>query len=129
MKEINPNLPIDKKSKIVVSKSIHHGCDYNPGSRMTSMVPFPTRQFLGPQKHNLSGRKTGRFTVIGISSQFRKPSRDGERWVVKCSCGRYEIRRMKSIKNATNTDACGECKNTAYLRRVQSKSLQTVKKK
>ena len=63
-------------------------------------------------KDNLAGLKFGRFIVIGLSSSHKS------RWVVKCACGDYEVRKAKAVKNASNgKDMCAHCSKLIQARR------------
>lgn len=54
---------------------------------------------------NLSGRRFGMLTVIGESARYHS------RWVVKCSCGIYALRRAKElVESKANVDSCSKCK-------------------
>ncbi len=54
------------------------------------------RPFRGEERHNYTGKKFGRFTVIGILEATGGKNR-GDRWVVRCSCSHYEARSPQSI--------------------------------
>jgi hypothetical protein len=76
------------------------------------------------QKHDLRGVKFGRMTVIGRLNLAAigklKPSKKGALWVCRCSCGHYETRYSKSIKNKANqNDRCQLCRHLAYLKRKE----------
>lgn len=111
---IDPNLPIDKIAALVVHKPKEQTRDFRRiEGYISSMSPLPLGVFNGIKEHDLTGVKYGRLTVIGFAL-FRpnnwKTSTNSARWVVKCSCGRYEIRTTKSIKKAyTQSARCREC--------------------
>ncbi len=111
MEEIDPHLPIDKIAAYVVSNNNDAGHVFKCGSKVTSMKRLPTIQFVGPKQHDLTGRKCGRFTVIGCS--LIKPGIKGQnkrtRWVVRCSCGRYQILSSKAVKKNSDQSMCVEC--------------------
>lgn len=78
-----------------------------------SKLPIATRKFSKTELKqdcfiDLRGKKFGRFTVLGISRDFRG------QWVVRCSCGIYSTRSAKAIKNEKTTAICA---NTAAIRR------------
>ncbi len=120
MKEIDPNLPVNKKAKFVVSKSKDQWCKFNYGSMLASPIPLPTTTLkaIGSKRIDLTGRKKGRLTVVGLSASFRGVSRKGLRWVVRCSCGMYEIRTEKTIKKGSDKDMCQRCNDVRYLKRL-----------
>lgn len=120
-KNIYPHnfLPVNKTAVRVVSK----GESYQPDCKIQNP------EFIGPPavipRHqlpstpgfiDLTGRKKGRFTVLGLMA--------GEKgkWVVRCVCGTYTTRSAKSIKSVeTNPnaelDACRHCMHIAYRKR------------
>lgn len=127
MDKVNPNLPVNKLALGVVIRSEHHGPDFTPNDIICSMAPLPTKQFPGPPKHDLTGRKVGRFTVIGCAVYKRgkhlKPGKQdpGTRWVVRCKCGRYQMLSSKSVKMFHEFAACVECQKTRNLSHITTK--------
>lgn len=117
---INPNNPINKIAANVVAKSLDKGTNYHPGNHLTSALPLPIIQYTGLRKDDLIGKRKGRFVVIGLSASFIGSSGKGLRWVVKCDCGRYEIRTTTTIKKGSHIDSCLDCKKTASLRRKEN---------
>lgn len=112
MKDIDPNLPVNKTAALVVSKSNEHGVDFSGSHRISSMTPLPTTQFWGLKEHDLTGKKSGRFIVIGCSlwrPNNWKKSTNSVRWVVRCGCGRYEILTTKAVKKNHPDTMCVEC--------------------
>lgn len=93
------------------------GTHYEPVVEMSSHehwdLPPPMKAFSS----DLVGRKFGRLTVLGLSVD-QNPKKNA-RWVVRCVCGHYEIRKAKAIRNPANTDDC--CQNCAHLRKVKSR--------
>src|SRR5688572_5807614 len=60
---------------------------------------------------NLTGRRFGRFEVVGMAATIPGTRNTGGRWVVRCSCGDYEVRTAKAIKNLSNgNDMCHICR-------------------
>lgn len=85
-----------------------------PRSPNDSLDPLPTRRVQEgtPLEDDLTGRRVGRLTVVGPSS--KRPAR----WVVRCDCGVFSIRKARAIRNPENTsDCCGTCGYLAALRR------------
>ena len=63
---------------------------------------------------DLTGVKRGRLTVAGLLKGSFK------RWVCRCDCGMYTVRRAKALKNPSNTqDRCDECRHLAFLKREE----------
>lgn len=55
---------------------------------------------------NLMRKRVGKFTVIGLSANV------AARWIVKCDCGMYALRRARAIINPENTlDRCQKCEH------------------
>ena len=130
MSEIDPNLPVDKSAALVVSKSKDHGSDFEKQNKITSMVPLPTMLWPYGPDHDLTGRRCGRFTVIGYSVWRPKSHQpNNTRWVVRCACGRYQIMTTKAIKKAHPENACVECykliTQRKYMHRQLNKNLET----
>jgi hypothetical protein len=111
--KIDPNLPIDKIAALVVSKPKELTRDFRHSHMVSSLSPLPITSFLGPKEHDLTGRKCGRLTVIG-NALFKpknwRTDKNSVRWVVRCSCGRYEHRTTKTIKKADPISCCNQCK-------------------
>lgn len=113
--------PINRTAALVVSRGVR----YEMNSKIT------TPEYVGPppivprHKHpnvpsfiDLTGRKKGRLTVIGLMAEVKG------RWVVRCICGTYTTRSAKSIKSSdtnpnANYDACRECMHLAYRKREE----------
>lgn len=113
--------PVNKTAALVTSKGTHY----------EMKVKSQVQEYVGPPamipRHklpsalsfiDLTGRKKGRFTVIGMAVEGRG------KWVVRCVCGTYTTRSSRSIKSAetnpsAHLDACRECMNLAYLKREE----------
>ena len=64
-----------------------------------------------PSFTDLTGSRFGRFTVVGLARGFKG------RWVVRCVCGKYEMRRQKAIINKENYgDCCQICRHLQFLK-------------
>lgn len=105
--------PVDTTAALVVSKGTHYRSPKKLNV-LESDNPLPLR--VSPSNaEDLTGRVVGRLTVVG-SFQGGKG-----RWVCRCLCGRYTIRRGKSITNDNNgTDRCELCRHAAYQRRTDN---------
>lgn len=126
MKEIDPHNPIDSTAKRVVSKVGHQQVSFIPADHIYSMVPLPTRQFNGPKKDDLTGYKSGRYTVVGCALFMPKNfarSTNNTRWVVKCTCGRYAMLTTKAVKKNSPETMCNECQKTVRNRSRDSAFL------
>lgn len=117
MKEIDPHLPVNSTAAFVVSNPKHQQVEFNPGNRVQSMAPLPTKAFTGKKEHDLTGHKVGRFTVIGCSLWRPRSGRtNATRWVCRCTCGRYQLFTTKAVKNNNPDLACTECYKTHTMR-------------
>lgn len=107
--DIHARAPINKQTAIVVSegysfesKKIIQAAD--------SHLPIPTIKLSNGMK-DLTGIKFGKFVVIGFAKK------DPDRWVVKCFCGVYTIRKARAITNPNNTvDQCAMCQQLEYIK-------------
>jgi hypothetical protein len=112
--------PANQTSKNVLSKGVCYEYTCKSHCRVTSDLPieiikFENIKFKHKKCEDLTGKKCGRLTVIGISKQ--KPVATSL-WVVRCVCGNYEKRRAKSIKNPLNKgDCCQECNELFSIKR------------
>lgn len=70
---------------------------------------------------DLIGKRTGRLKVIGLYPERRNGP---ARWVVRCTCGDYELRTAHAILNPHNeNDKCQRCheKGRAKHRQIVSR--------
>ncbi len=68
---------------------------------------------LGSLKTNLTGRKFGRLTVVGLSHRDKKSV---SFWLVKCDCGVEKTVNGQSLQRGT-TASCG-CLRREIMSRV-----------
>ncbi|MHB9879117.1 hypothetical protein ACSMXM_05585 [Pacificimonas sp. ICDLI1SI03] len=59
---------------------------------------------------DLTGKKVGRFTVVGFLGK-KTPNAAYSRWLVRCTCGDYEALSSRAIKRGVNPDECCELCN------------------
>lgn len=110
MKKIASSLPVDKTAAMVTQK----GTSFVPKIKPHSITVTDIRPQIWNGTHldgfDLTGKRFGRFTVIGLSAEKRS------RWVCRCDCGNYEMRRAKSVQNPANDfDRCIICRKTLYI--------------
>lgn len=124
---VAPLMPGDKVAGRVAARGEHF--EWQPESnRIHSADPIAHRlpnreERIMPQFVDLTGKRTGRLTVLGVAAEM--PSNgNGQRWVVRCVCGAYETRKAKSIKKfiageweADHEPMCGWCCNNRRLQR------------
>jgi len=108
------NRAVNRSTAYIAAKGVH----YEPNKRLGNQPLWKTRPALKPVPQgfdNLTGRKFGRFTVIGLIGGLSTPR---FYWVVRCACGNYETRRPKAIKNPKNNlDRCADCRHLLFLKR------------
>ena len=122
MRDIHARAPINKVAAIVVMSK---GVQYNPNKRVQAndsetphkiRLNIPLETIRCQHFEDLTGMRRGRLLVIGLSDEF--PGR----WVVRCDCGRYSMRRKKAITNSGNEqDRCEHCRHLAFLRWDEAK--------
>ncbi|HHZ96534.1 MAG TPA: hypothetical protein EYN67_13510 [Flavobacteriales bacterium] len=103
--------PINKTAALVVSKgysyetkTIHSPTLFSENGLKTKSAPVNTKDLIGV--------KFGRFVVIGFSADRKS------KWVVRCSCGNYEVRSAKCVNAGRLDQMCIKCYS----------SLQAIKK-
>lgn len=93
------------------------GYTFVPGKSLVSAdsaVPLPTKS-VPRGTPDLTGVRYGRMTVIGMSE---RGGRKGAKWVVRCLCGTYSLRKTYSVKNPLNhDDMCAECNYVEQLKK------------
>lgn len=82
------------------------------------MRPVPE---TAKQLKDFTGHRSGRLVVIGledIPSDGHRPFDKRARWVVRCDCGAYEVRRTRALYGRNEEDMCRDCFQVAnYSRR------------
>lgn len=111
-KQISSDMtPIDSTASRVTSKGIHYESRIKLRG-LDRLSPYKTK-LVPSDAIDLTGKRRGRFTVIGFSEEHNKP-----RWVVRCDCGTYSVRSSKAINNEKNNeDCCDECRNLANIKK------------
>ncbi|ECC4541287.1 hypothetical protein C2920_21680 [Salmonella enterica] len=112
-------VPINKMAAIVTGKGFEYqpNCQINCDEYVGPPETVPVKDLaLNSSFVDLTGRKKGRFTVIGLMKEKKG------RWLVRCVCGTYTTRSAKSIKGAdrnpnAHLDACRRCMHEAYRKR------------
>ena len=112
--------PIDRLSRRVISKGIDYS--YNKVGNLFFEFCPPTKKFPGPKEHDLTGKRFGRFVVIGYTHY------SSGRWVVRCDCGTYEIRRSIGLKNL-NRALCCKCQQIERIKNKPSERTRLILKK
>ena len=99
--------PIDRVASNVTSIGTHFEQNFIRDSR-DQREPYPIRPVppspTSKMTSALIGMRYGRMQVIGLSRDVLN------RWVVRCACGVYTLRRFAAIRNPeNNNDCCSEC--------------------
>lgn len=112
---VGHDIPVNATASRVMSRGEHF--EYRPHADSSdSDLPLPTRQLTdelraNPAFRDLTGLAVGRLKVIGLSE---KP----KRWVCRCSCGRYVLRKAVALISGTAASApCDQC----YLLAISKK--------
>ena len=125
MDAVAPLTPHDKTAAVVGGKGVHYEFSVLP-TRAFSDTPLPMRppskaELGNPAFINLTGRKVGRMTIVGIAE---RKTNDGMNWVVRCVCGNYETRKTKYLKTCLGGTfsegvelMCAWCLNTRRLQK------------
>lgn len=103
--------PVDQTAGIVFSAGVKY---HNPVAvKNPHWETCPPIKKSLPGALHLGGVKFGRFTVIGLLA--RKNNSAPAKWVVRCSCGDYETRSARAIRNPENFgDRCCKCRRLAF---------------
>lgn len=106
--------PVNKTAALVVSKGFSF--DFSTNHHHDSDMPLPTRrpkriELANPNFADLTGLQYGRLTVIGLSRDCLG------RWVVRCSCGTYSVRKTKVVKKQSADDMCEKCRTLEQRKR------------
>lgn len=125
MYAVAPLMPSDKVAGRVASKGEHF--EWSPPERQIhSSEPLALRSPSPAERSvfsfvDLTGLKAGRLKVLGIAADPYLSS--GQRWVVRCVCGAYEVRRAKYLKACAAGEKTGTdepmCSACSYTRKLQ----------
>lgn len=117
------SVPLNGTAGAVTSRGTHYDPKIKVPVRRHSDVPVhsdaPARCIPVPvQCADLTGRKFGRFTVIGYLGRLNPTNEKKGLWLVRCICGNYEQRKAAGIKNPANDkDACMKCRHWRGVKR------------
>lgn len=120
MKDIHARKPVDQTAARVTSSGEHYEPDVPKSNAYDSDLPIAIAP-CHPRADNLIGRRVGRLTVIG----YHGPRLNGKgevishRWVMRCDCGMWTVRRARAIKNPKCAEDC--CDKCSYVRSVKYK--------
>lgn len=118
--------PVNRTAALVTQQSsvVFDATKHMPPTLLHSETPLPMRPVPTHIRGwvDLTGRHSGRLVVQGMfdhkaMGRTRNPKR-GALWVVRCDCGRYEVRSRKGLLNEGNQgDRCEACWKLANLKR------------
>ena len=116
--ELAGRAPVNKQAGMLFAKGEHYEPTLGNYNFIYKDIPpmkeIPAHTLPDPGFINLTGRKIGRLTVIGMSI---KPSR----WVCRCLCGNYIIRQSKTLRKPESELhgsglMCDECSHLEDLK-------------
>lgn len=126
MKDMGARIPVDRTSALVVSEGTHWTPEIPQSCVHDSEFPIPTSH-RDPKTPDLSGLRVGRLTVLGYWGRHNDQSRSRRtgtaakhRWVVRCDCGMYSVRRATSLTKTRarhDDDCCDRCKHLDRIRK------------
>ncbi|TDX21611.1 hypothetical protein DFO67_13521 [Modicisalibacter xianhensis] len=105
--------PVDGTAGRVIGKGVNH--EWKVDGRYSWDTPQPT---IPPKSKaaDYRGIRFGRMTVIGLLRDL------SDRWLCRCSCGRYEARKAKAIRNKRNNkDSCLQCRTLLERQRWEKR--------
>jgi hypothetical protein len=104
--------PVNKAAGAVLGRGVHWDGS-GKEARKTWDGPPKTRP-VPANVEDLTGVRFGRLVVLGLMDG----SQGKPRWVVRCSCGLFEVRKGQAVKNPENAnDRCSKCGYWHHLRR------------
>lgn len=109
-------IPINSTAARVVSRGEHF--EFSPYQASgDSDLPLPIRPITQQMRDSLgftdlTGMVVGRLKVVGLAEG--KPGR----WVCKCACGTYTVRKGRSIREGTVASSpCDQCYQLAVAKK------------
>lgn len=125
MKDIHARRPIDRVASRVTGEGVHYEPEIAIGNTHDSDLPIPTLG-IPPGLDDLTGHRTGRLTVIGYHGARHNPRGEviHHRWVLRCDCGRWTVRRSRALKKPRCAEDC--CDTCSHLRSVKYKYANKV---
>jgi hypothetical protein len=118
--------PLDAQASVVRDGSGEH-YEVTVPAHIEHYTAPPRPQMPRPEGvEDLTGFQRGRFTVI----RYHSPTGCGGKWLVRCACGDYELRRAKAIRKGDEQDmSCFRCVHTDALRRRGSQANNRAKRR
>jgi hypothetical protein len=113
--------PVNRTAALVVSRGVSWNSKLPLENPYDSETPIPT-SFMPRGLKDLRGIVFGRLTVIGYFGRKKKGkgTQARHRWVVKCFCGTYTVRRQTTLiklRTRNDNDCCDRCKHLDRIRK------------
>ena len=114
--------PVDKTAYRVTQQGINFNCRKQNGQMPEWEAPPKTAPIL-PNIPDVRGLKFGKMTVIGLMPKDKQLAKKAPaKWLVRCDCGVYSVRKKRAIENPKNdNDACEKCKYLESLKKHEKK--------
>lgn len=123
--EIAKRTPLDRAAANSLIQGAHFEFDARLLYQCRSETPLPitTRKvirnsysppWMKDEHEEFTGRIFGRLTVLGRFDCPEMERKGKTRWVVRCTCGIYETRRSKALREQSNL-ACQMCSHCRLL--------------
>lgn len=106
-------IPIDATAGRVVARGEHF--EYKATCKIYDS-PYPMPTWVPEQNtfRDISGMKVGRLSVIGYSAEF------SGKWVCRCACGMYCLRKAKALTSTTHPVLpCYQCYRLAVRKKSE----------
>ncbi len=117
--------PVNRVARRVVQSGTH----YSPAERLcategmiASDTPLPMTDPKTDHQLAIIGLRRGRITVIGPYKE-ESPRRKNARYVIRCDCGRYELRNSKVIVNGIRDGIDDMCQRCNSLRKMKVRDI------
>lgn len=115
------SIPINQTAGRVIGKGIQYEPEIK-GHSGTRDFPYKIRPLIQIPRAvrnqkgwiDLTGRKRGSLTVIGLLA-----AEVYDRWVVRCCCGCYELKKAKSLKIPITTACQTRCESCMDLWKIK----------
>lgn len=107
--KIYSSVPVNKLAKMVVSKpEFEDDIKYNSVNQVHQDTPLPTVNIkVSNPAHDLTGKRFGNLVVQG-AFMLINPKKE-RLWVVRCDCGKYELKRALILHYKSDKKCCGKC--------------------
>ena len=115
--------PVDRQTARAMSGGEHWEADTSAVKRRWDVCPALKSPAPGQPDH--TGKRHGRFRVMGVLDAPQRGRKGGAAWVVRCDCGAFETRRNKCLATPPPEDGdhlsaimCSACVSAAKLKRL-----------